>query len=530
MLETIRRLKERIEELELLVDSDPSRVYLSQPYTMPHMQEMSPGHFPRMGFEGSPPITLLGGMDRSSTSPFPLSLRLAYGTSAIGPSICFVRTHVIISPSYPRTTIYVAASDLSTPTPELRSATTHHHISVDIFLGRFSRSVYFFIDSFQFRQTALLPLPFGHHDRPSPALLSAVYLWGSILLDVPPKDPHTPDAFLMCVIQNVPQDLTSVGVHSKLILETLQAEVLLSLYFMHSADLMQGRYHSAAATSIALGARLHLVGPQQQHYTSYPAFPMGTSLINEGSDAVNKVDAFWAVVILSNCWVAADGAPSSISSGLTIDTPWEGGSITERFLHGANTEGLTPVTCLAKAGVLLEHVVSFPISNHSDAVLFTSLERRLLNFQALLPQLPGDHNLILAHALTDLAILRLHAPYTSASEHSRYQAFAASARIVGGIEGMNTINLRHIDPVFGLAAPDASALQPIYWTIASFYMSEINIAAHRSPGFNIATQTDHELEAGLNRLMSGLASLAPHGPMFEHCSVDVRMAYDNIPR
>jgi hypothetical protein len=70
----------------------------------------------------------------------------------------------------------------------------------------------------------------------------------------------------MCVIQNVPQDLTNVGVHSKLILETLQAEVLLSLYFMHSADLMQGRYHSAAATSIALGARLHLVGSQQQQF------------------------------------------------------------------------------------------------------------------------------------------------------------------------------------------------------------------------------------------------------------------------
>jgi hypothetical protein len=45
-------------------------------------------------------------------------------------------------------------------------------------------------------------------------------------------------------------------------------------------------------------------------------------------------------------------------------------------------------------------------------------------------------------------------------------------------------------------------------------MSEIHIAAHRSPGFNIAIQTDHELEARLNRLMSGLASLAPYGPMF----------------
>ncbi|KAJ6475586.1 hypothetical protein C8R45DRAFT_381264 [Mycena sanguinolenta] len=41
-----------------------------------------------------------GGIDCWSTSPFPPSLCLAYGTSVIGPSICFVRTHAIIYSPY----------------------------------------------------------------------------------------------------------------------------------------------------------------------------------------------------------------------------------------------------------------------------------------------------------------------------------------------------------------------------------------------------------------------------------------------
>ncbi|KAJ6457950.1 hypothetical protein C8R45DRAFT_1110291 [Mycena sanguinolenta] len=58
---------------------------------------------------------------------------------------------------------------------------------IDVFLGRFTNSGYFFLRSAQFRHSALLPLPFGHRDRPSPVLLSAVYLWASVLSHVTPE-------------------------------------------------------------------------------------------------------------------------------------------------------------------------------------------------------------------------------------------------------------------------------------------------------------------------------------------------------
>ena len=95
-------------------------------------------------------------------------------------------------------------------------------------------------------------------------------------------------------------------------------------------------------------------------------------------------------------------------------------------------------------------IISFTIAGPLDPTMFTSLERRLLGFRAMLPPLPGNQDLILTHALTDLAIVRLHAPYSCTWEHSRFQALAACARIADGIEGLRTINVRHVDPMFGV--------------------------------------------------------------------------------
>ncbi|KAJ7255850.1 hypothetical protein B0H12DRAFT_1113081 [Mycena haematopus] len=456
MLETIGELEDRVQELELLVDSDGSDVYLSLPYTT---------------------------------------------TSQHAPE--------------------------SVPAPLLEPAPDVRANLVDIFLGRFSGSSYFFFDPVQFKQSTLRPLPFGHQDRPSPALLCAVYLWGSVLSDIPLHDLYTPDAFLMCAIQNIPQDLASSGVHSKLTFEILQAEVILSLYFMRGTDPVQGRYHCAAAASIALGARLHLTKFPLQHNQPYPSFPMQVSPLPNASVTVNQVHAFEAVVNLSNCWVAADGSPSPIQCGLSIGIPRDtssqdtpGGTI-QRFLSGAGIAGLSSSAVLAKAGLLLGRIIWFTNSSASppDLVMFSSLERRLLAFRSHLPPLPGDQDLILTHAHTDLAILRLHAPYSSTWEHSRFQAFAACARIIEGIEGLKKIDVRHVDPVFGL----------IYWTIASFYMSEITLASPGSPDFGFPNNVPNP-HAGLGQLMNWLAWLAPHSPIFERCFVDMRMALDKLPR
>ncbi|KAF8178197.1 hypothetical protein K438DRAFT_1769704 [Mycena galopus ATCC 62051] len=403
MAETIKSLEERIQKLESLVDSDPSRVYLSVPYR----------------------------------------------TSAPQNS-------------------------------------THDSIELwDIFLARFAERGYFFLDPVQFRKSALLPLPFGDQNRPSPALLSAVYLWGSVLFDNPLVYPYTPDAFLT----------VTIGVGSNVILETLQAEILLSLYFMRRADPVQGRYHCVAATSIAYGAGL--LSPLQ--HNPYPTFPtLRTMLLPNPSSSFNE--AVGTLVILSNCWVAADGAPS-----FNIHEPQDAGVTSiQRFLQDAEISGFgTSAALLAKAGLLLGHIISFVHAIPPDLTVFASLERQLLVFRGKLPPLPGDQNLILTHVLADVGILRLHAPYSSIWEDSRLHALHACGRILDGIEGLGALNVHHVDPVLG----------PIYWTIASFYMSQITSATQSSPESNFPNNVPNP-QAELDKLMNSLAWLAPHSPIF----------------
>ncbi|KAF7344380.1 hypothetical protein MSAN_01919100 [Mycena sanguinolenta] len=287
---------------------------------------------------------------------------------------------------------------------------------------------------------------------------------------------------------------------------------------MRCAEPVQGRYHCAAAASLALGARLHLTGSPPQNSQSYPSFPMPASTTSVVANV--EVHAFETVVILSNCWVAADGTPPPIPCGVLFDTPrLHGGPSLQRLLSGADITGLSSVAVLAKAGTLLRRIIWFTGSNESapDLVMFSSLERRLLAFRAQLPPLPGDQVLILTHAHTDLALLRLHAPYSSTWEHSRSQALAACARIIEGIKGLQRIKPRYIDPVFG----------PIYWTIANVYISEITLASQRAPEFNFPNNAPN-MHAELSQLRAWLTWLAPHSPIFDRCLVDITMAVDKF--
>ncbi|KAJ7142876.1 hypothetical protein C8R44DRAFT_924598, partial [Mycena epipterygia] len=260
MLQTIQALQARVAELEYLAPTDPSGVYLGQPY----------------------------------------------GSRGPGGS----------------------ATNMPEPPPNLIANL------IDTFLDRFAGSGYFFIDPHRFRQSALLPLPFGHRDRPSPALLSAVYLWGSVLSHVTPDAPYTPEAFLVCVLQNIPQDITGFGGNPKLVLQTIQAEVLVSFYYLHMASPVHGRYHSAVAASIALGAELHLIRSPQQP-PQYPIFALRTPLLprpESSSDEATRINAWWAVVILNNYWVGAEGSPSALPYGIPIDTPWPSSSHVAEFI------------------------------------------------------------------------------------------------------------------------------------------------------------------------------------------------------
>ncbi|KAJ7463029.1 hypothetical protein FB451DRAFT_1562424 [Mycena latifolia] len=463
MIETIHHLKERIEELELLLPPDPETIYLSQPYLTPV----------------------------ASGTPEPV-LELE-------------------APSIPEAS---HSFGLSEPSSDLIATL------VDVFTDRFAGNTLFFLDPVTFRQSALLPLPFGDPNRPCPALLCAVYLWGSALAGIRPSTLYTPNTFLLCCLQNIVQDVHDNVDRPKFVLETIQAEVLLSLYYMHTAKPVPGRHHSSAAVSIAQGARLHLIGSGRYVDSHSLPFPLSTSAEWDSSEESMCIEALWAVVLLNNYWVAVDGAPSVISYEINIDTPWAAsphtlpGVTIMNLLNGDDPAVTSPAALLLKASILLQWVIAFGalnIGGPPDSSALARVETRLDKFRASLPPGPSSRALILAHALTDTAIIRLHATYVPIAASSRSKCLASAARITSSLG--DSRSFQHPDPVLGA----------VYLSTYTFYAHEMETLCDRSSAGDLNVTLEYcALDVKAKDLIRKLGEVASSSPMIEHCVVQMQ--------
>lgn len=225
--------------------------------------------------------------------------------------------------------------------------------------------------------------------------MSAVYLWGARLSQAAPHALYNEDAFLVCTLQNIHQDLA--GQHPHRVMHTIQAEVLLSIYYLTLGRPVEGIYHSSAAVSLAISSGLHLIRSPQISIPPY--FGVLEALCPPPLDAVEegeRINAFWTVVVVNNYWVAAHGSPSSLSYDTPIDTPWPlkleeytpvsalsspheypgipttaasypyqqlfghilGGATVSAFLSGVSVDGFSPLALLAKASILLERAIA----------------------------------------------------------------------------------------------------------------------------------------------------------------------------
>lgn len=184
----------------------------------------------------------------------------------------------------------------------------------------------FFLDPRRFRDGALLPLPFGDESRPSPALLSVVYLWGAHLSHLPSLLSYEP-----IFLKHAQRYISTEVSHPKHLLHTLQAQVLLSTYLLRSKRFLEAEFHANGAATISLGYQLHKIRsarPSTPPLLGVPAlaevYPLPPAdAIEEGE----RIRAFWAVTCLqSNLNISNDAASASFcileSSAAVIDTPW----------------------------------------------------------------------------------------------------------------------------------------------------------------------------------------------------------------
>ncbi|KAK7035933.1 Zn(2)-C6 fungal-type domain-containing protein [Favolaschia claudopus] len=187
---------------------------------------------------------------------------------------------------------------------------------IDTFLSC-SSEVGFFLNAARFRQSALMRHPIGHPARPTPAVLVCVYLWGLRFSKQPNLIAQEP-AFLSRALNLTAKSLS--GIHPQKVMHTLQAEILLAYYFFASGRFLEGKYHTAAAVSLALSSGLHMV-------RSTKGAPP-TSLLPAARDAVEegeRIHAWWTVVVLDKAWAVAFNEDPHLQlqhQSSSVDTPW----------------------------------------------------------------------------------------------------------------------------------------------------------------------------------------------------------------
>ncbi|KAJ7060369.1 hypothetical protein C8F01DRAFT_1142432 [Mycena amicta] len=283
--ETIKKLHSRIGELEAAAEGG---LYLHEPYDV-----VTEPTFVKLKMEESPASASPLYMDSWSMSP-----RSTSPTSRVN------------TPNSASTSSTLSEKD---PPPEVAISL------IDTFLAKFTQAELFFLSPTTFRRCA--GLPGTHPNRPSPALLNAVFMWGARLSSAADEE-----TYLMRALHHIHFDL---GSSSRTLLHATQAEVLLSLYYLTLGRPVEGTYHCSAAVSLTMSAGLHRLGSSAS--SSGSMFDLGDIHARsldlgepEPPPENERIAAFWSVLIVSNYWSVAHSpaAAASALSAADIDTPW----------------------------------------------------------------------------------------------------------------------------------------------------------------------------------------------------------------
>ncbi|TDL23572.1 hypothetical protein BD410DRAFT_897602 [Rickenella mellea] len=216
----------------------------------------------------------------------------------------------------------------------------------------------FAIDIPRFKTSLTFPRTHPHY--PHSTILNSIYIWSLRLSNSPdllPLEHHflqkALDAVKDAVGSNQPKDRIHV----------IQAEVLLSNYFFVAGRFLEGRYHSSAAASLAMGSGLHrspfalAVEPRSHGRSQGLVGKVDTFTIPppaDNTDAGDRTNVFWSVFNVDQCWSAIMGERPVISEdpatlGMQIDAPWPSDSGIELRSNVNSTYSRTVIGFLSGA-------------------------------------------------------------------------------------------------------------------------------------------------------------------------------------
>ncbi|GAW07755.1 ectomycorrhiza-upregulated binuclear zinc transcription factor [Lentinula edodes] len=257
---------------------------------------------------------------------------------------------------------------------------------IDNFISRCA-TLAFFLNLETFRSSALLPLPLGDPQRPSPALLACVYLWGLRISSSPWKSAKG-TAFLRRARRFIA--LEGVGAQNRTqVMHLIQAKILLIIYLVHGGQFLEAEFHGNGAISLVLSYGLHKIIPTSDGVYDDPEgrLPPCTGPV----DQAERINAF------CNSFGSLDSY-LEIRTPLPMNTQNYGPEDTARtlydFLH--DTAPQRPETSslgiYSKSAILLHRAVYLHKQidtgdRHKISEECSRLEQIVLNFYSSLPEI-----------------------------------------------------------------------------------------------------------------------------------------------
>ncbi|KAJ7028123.1 Zn(2)-Cys(6) binuclear cluster domain-containing protein [Mycena alexandri] len=317
--------------------------------------------------------------------------------------------------------------------------------------------------------------------RPASVLLDAVNLWAVHLSG---SDDYTAyeSSYLSRALRTAVEALSST--HFNTVLHSIQAEVLLSQYFLRNTRFLEGKYHLSAAVSLVLSSGLHRIRSADSYAVGGPLGPAFQILLppRDALDEAERINAFWTVLTLNNCWTTADGSPSNISyttvPDARIDTPWpldidapvlpiqllpqsSIGTVTT-FLANLPDNGLSVAALRAKAAILFEQASRLASSYRPNTgdhgwlnqfyVSFNAMDNLIEAFKGSIPSvhLHSPREMLVIHSLAHVATIQLHNPFVvDVVGTSRLRVLDAAHAVVATLTQVPVNEFGYIDPIMG---------------------------------------------------------------------------------
>ncbi|ESK97143.1 hypothetical protein Moror_6364 [Moniliophthora roreri MCA 2997] len=310
-----------------------------------------------------------------------------------------------------------------------------------LLLGFFLHGPRFLESMFSSKRTPPLP-------RPAPSLISVIHLVG--IQCSPSKQFREHESlFLQRALQAM-----DANRHPRYVVHNIQAEILLTHYFLRIGKFGQAMHRLNSAMSLAISCGLH----KQSTHHSPASYQLPPPI--DGIERGERLDAFWAVVLLHKAWGVSLQWPSRISALLDdiVDTPlpldigaYESGDVatnpegylTLQVLGGAVNVDKPPkgastwLGASVKAAVLFERATYLGIQWQSvmndpeEMAQMHPFIQYLTNFVASLPSISACHESALRHSwlvtqsLAHAAVIQLGSAF---DDPQAKQSCLASAR------------------------------------------------------------------------------------------------------